>query len=40
MPVVGVGPRAAAHRPTVHVDTLEQIRVTAAEDGTLGILIG
>ncbi|MGK4582798.1 HAD-IA family hydrolase [Kitasatospora sp. HPMI-4] len=40
MPVVGVGPRAAAHRPTVHVDTLEQVRVTAADDGTLGVLIG
>ncbi|MFB7665229.1 HAD-IA family hydrolase [Kitasatospora sp. NPDC056138] len=40
MPVVGVGPRAAAHRPTVHVDTLEQIRVVAADDGTLTVLVG
>ncbi|MGW4647533.1 HAD-IA family hydrolase [Kitasatospora sp. NPDC004289] len=35
MRVVGVGPRAAAFGPTVHVDTLEQVRVVAAADGGL-----
>ncbi|GAA0680540.1 HAD family hydrolase [Kitasatospora atroaurantiaca] len=40
MPVVGVGPRAAAHLPTVHVDTLEQVRVTAGPDGALAVRIG
>jgi len=40
MPVVGVGPRAAAHLPTVHVDTLEQVRVTAGPDGVLAVHIG
>ncbi|MFD7235431.1 HAD-IA family hydrolase [Streptomyces syringium] len=33
MRVVGVGPRAAAHAPDVHVMDLEQIRVTAGPDG-------
>lgn len=37
MRVVGVGPRAAEHAPTAQVDSLEQIRVTAAEDGTLTV---
>lgn len=35
MRVVGVGPRAAAHGPTAHVATLEQVRVEAGVDGTL-----
>ncbi|MDH6116566.1 sugar-phosphatase [Kitasatospora sp. GAS204A] len=35
MRVLGVGPRAAAHRPTLHVDTLEQVRLTAGPDGTV-----
>ena len=35
MRVVGVGPRAAGEPVTAHVDTLEQIRVEAAADGTL-----
>jgi sugar-phosphatase len=33
--VVGVGPRAAAHQPTAHVASLQQVRVEAAPDGTL-----
>ncbi|MBO8196428.1 HAD-IA family hydrolase [Streptomyces oryzae] len=33
MPVVGVGPRAAEHGPTVHVPDLEQMRVTPLADG-------
>lgn len=40
MRVVGVGPRAAAHAPTAHVDSLEQVRVEAAADGGLLIRIG
>ncbi|MEU4097758.1 HAD-IA family hydrolase [Streptomyces sp. NPDC026673] len=40
MRVVGVGPRAAAHEPTVHVDTLAQVRVETAEDGALLLHIG
>ncbi|MFE2376228.1 HAD-IA family hydrolase [Streptomyces sp. NPDC059398] len=35
MRVVGVGPRAAAHRPTVQVPDLTWIRVETADDGTL-----
>ena len=35
MRVVGVGPRAAAHRPTVAVPTLEGVRVEALPDGGL-----
>ena len=35
MRVVGVGPRAAAHEPTVHVRSLEQVTVRAAADGGL-----
>lgn len=33
MRVVGVGPRAAVHRPTVHVRDLEQVRTEALPDG-------
>ncbi|MET9874342.1 HAD-IA family hydrolase [Actinacidiphila glaucinigra] len=40
MRVVGVGPRAAAHEPTAHVDTLAQVRVEAAADGTLLLHVG
>lgn len=40
MRVIGVGPRAAAHGPTAHVDSLEQVRVEAAPDGGLLITIG
>ena len=39
MRVVGVGPRAAAHRPTAHVATLEQVRTESAADGTLAVHI-
>ncbi|MEI5100273.1 HAD-IA family hydrolase [Streptomyces sp. PmtG] len=40
MRVVGIGPRAAAYEPTVCVDDLTQVRVTAAADGTLRLAIG
>ncbi|MFI5531741.1 HAD-IA family hydrolase [Kitasatospora sp. NPDC051853] len=40
MRVVGVGPRAAAFGPTVHVETLEQVRVVATADGGLLLEIG
>jgi sugar-phosphatase len=40
MRVVGVGPRAAAHGPTAHVDSLEQVRIEAAPDGGLVLHIG
>ncbi|MGP3989887.1 HAD-IA family hydrolase [Streptomyces sp. 3N207] len=33
MPVVGVGPRAGEHGPTVHVPDLEQVRATRLADG-------
>lgn len=39
MRVVGVGPRAVAFAPTVHVDTLEQVRVVPAADGGLTLEI-
>ncbi|MFJ4676298.1 MULTISPECIES: HAD-IA family hydrolase [Kitasatospora] len=35
MPVLGIGPRAAAHRPDHHVDDLSGVRVTGAADGRL-----
>ncbi|MEU2604959.1 HAD-IA family hydrolase [Streptomyces albus] len=35
MPVVGIGPRAAEHDPTVHVPDLEHVRVTPLSDGRL-----
>lgn len=40
MRVVGVGPRAAAHAPTAHVGSLEQVRVEAAADGGLVVTVG
>ncbi|WP_329131387.1 HAD-IA family hydrolase [Streptomyces sp. NBC_01476] len=40
MRVVGVGPRAAAHRPSAHVDSLERIRVEATAHGTLLVTAG
>ncbi|MFB7289966.1 HAD-IA family hydrolase [Actinacidiphila glaucinigra] len=40
MRVVGVGPRAAAHEPTVHVDTLAEVRVEVAADGALLLHVG
>lgn len=39
IPVLGIGPRASAHRTTAHALTLEQVTVTAAHDGTLTIRI-
>ncbi|MFF4344082.1 HAD-IA family hydrolase [Kitasatospora sp. NPDC001540] len=35
MPVLGIGPRAAAHRPDHHVDDLSGVFVSPAADGTL-----
>ncbi|WP_035846963.1 HAD-IA family hydrolase [Kitasatospora azatica] len=35
MRVLGIGPRAAAHRPTAHVPDLTTVRVTRGADGTL-----
>ncbi|MFI6443256.1 HAD-IA family hydrolase [Kitasatospora sp. NPDC050543] len=40
IPVVGIGPRAAAHRPTAHAVSLEQVRVSADADGTLTVRVG
>jgi sugar-phosphatase len=40
MRVVGVGPRAAAHAPTVHVANLAEIRVEAAPQGGLVVTAG
>lgn len=40
MRVVGVGPRAAAHAPDVHVMDLEQVRVTAGPDGGIRLTVG
>ncbi|MEV8564457.1 HAD-IA family hydrolase [Streptomyces sp. NPDC051322] len=39
MRVVGVGPRAAAHAPTVQVRDLTQVRVERAADGTLDVRV-
>lgn len=39
MRVVGVGPRAAAHRPSAHAASLRDVRVTAA-DGVLTVTVG
>jgi sugar-phosphatase len=39
MRVVGVGARAAAHAPTAHVGSLEQVRVRVAADGGLVISV-
>ncbi|MFB7948295.1 HAD-IA family hydrolase [Kitasatospora phosalacinea] len=35
MPVLGIGPRAAAHRPDHHVDDLSGVSVSRAADGAL-----
>ncbi|MFC9331372.1 HAD-IA family hydrolase [Kitasatospora sp. NPDC057015] len=40
MQVVGIGPRAAAHAPTVQADSLEQVEVTVGADGTLTVRVG
>jgi sugar-phosphatase len=39
MRVVGVGPRAAAHGPTVHVPDLTAVRVTSGADGALLVTV-
>ncbi|MFD8146481.1 HAD-IA family hydrolase [Streptomyces sp. NPDC059708] len=39
MRVIGIGPRAAAHGPTVHVDDLTSVRVEADEDGTVRLTL-
>ncbi|GAA2311633.1 HAD-IA family hydrolase [Streptomyces kunmingensis] len=40
MRVVGVGPRAGAHEPTVHVPDLTAVRVEAGADGEILLHIG
>ncbi|WP_082526465.1 HAD-IA family hydrolase [Kitasatospora sp. MBT63] len=40
MRVVGVGPRAAAHRPTAHVADLTAVTVRADGDGGILLLLG
>ncbi|MFD0400896.1 HAD-IA family hydrolase [Kitasatospora sp. NPDC127121] len=37
--VIGIGPRATAHRPDAHAATLDNITVTTTPDGTLTISI-
>ncbi|MFD8085712.1 HAD-IA family hydrolase [Kitasatospora sp. NPDC059722] len=37
--VVGIGPRAAAHRPDAHADTLEAVTVTTEPDGTVTVTV-
>ncbi|MEU9075724.1 HAD-IA family hydrolase [Kitasatospora sp. NPDC004745] len=37
--VVGIGPRALAHRPDAHADTLRDVTVTAGPDGTLTVTV-
>ncbi|MGW1520293.1 HAD-IA family hydrolase [Streptomyces sp. NPDC002287] len=39
MRVIGIGPRAAAHGPTVHVDDLTAVRVEASEDGSVRLTL-
>ncbi|WP_326591011.1 HAD-IA family hydrolase [Streptomyces sp. NBC_01294] len=39
MRVIGVGPRAAAHAPTVHVPDLTTLNVTTTPDGTIEITL-
>ncbi len=39
MRVVGVGPRAAALAPDVHVEDLTQLRVEACADGSIRLLV-
>ncbi|MFF4581062.1 HAD-IA family hydrolase [Streptomyces sp. NPDC001373] len=39
MRVVGTGPRAAAHGPTVHVDDLTSVRVEALADGSIRLTL-
>ncbi|MGW1149070.1 HAD-IA family hydrolase [Streptomyces sp. NPDC002454] len=39
MRVVGIGPRAAVHGPTVQIDDLTRIRVEVAADGALRLVL-
>ncbi|GGZ73413.1 HAD-IA family hydrolase [Streptomyces subrutilus] len=39
MRVIGVGPRAAAHAPTLHVPDLTTLRVTPAPDGSIAVTV-
>ncbi|MGW2678727.1 HAD-IA family hydrolase [Streptomyces sp. NPDC001436] len=39
MRVIGIGPRAAAHGPTVHVDDLTAVRVEASGDGAVRLTL-
>ncbi|MFJ4668299.1 HAD-IA family hydrolase [Kitasatospora purpeofusca] len=39
VPVVGVGPRAAGHRPAAHAATLESVTVAAGPDGILTVTV-
>ncbi|MFF4327267.1 HAD-IA family hydrolase [Streptomyces sp. NPDC001591] len=39
MRVIGIGPRAAAHGPTVHVDDLTAVRVEASGDGSVRLTL-
>lgn len=39
MRVIGVGPRAAAHAPTVHVPDLTALRVTSTPDGSIHVTV-
>ncbi|MFF8773745.1 HAD-IA family hydrolase [Kitasatospora sp. NPDC015120] len=39
VPVVGIGPRAADHRPTAHAATLESLTVTPGPAGTLTVTV-
>ncbi|GAT83549.1 HAD family hydrolase [Streptomyces sp. F-3] len=40
MRVIGIGPRAAAHRPDAVVPDLTRVRVRAGEDGTIQLHVG
>ncbi|OEJ31844.1 HAD-IA family hydrolase [Streptomyces subrutilus] len=39
MRVIGIGPRAAAHNPTVHAADLTALRVTTAADGSIEVAV-
>ncbi|MFJ8163406.1 HAD-IA family hydrolase [Streptomyces sp. NPDC096136] len=39
MRVIGIGPRAAAHGPTVHVDDLTAVRAEAVADGSVRLTL-
>ncbi|MFJ2864769.1 HAD-IA family hydrolase [Kitasatospora sp. NPDC087314] len=37
--VIGIGPRAVAHHPDAHTDTLDGVTVTAAPDGVITVTV-